>query len=75
MVQPLPGKQWCKKGLDYLYHRTRYVLSHPCCALWFTFWDDVQRLPEARGKMLQLTNLFGASINSILALSVPIQIL
>lgn len=30
-----------KKGLSYLYHRTRYVTSHPCCALWFVFWDDV----------------------------------
>ena len=38
-IRALPTEN--RGGLDFLYHRTRYVLSHPCCALWFTFWDDV----------------------------------
>lgn len=28
-------------GLDYLYARMAFVRSHPGCAFWYVFWDDV----------------------------------
>ncbi len=38
-LRALPERH--KDGLDYLYARMAFVRSHPACAFWYVFWDDV----------------------------------